>query len=75
MNWHVLIMHCPGCKCIVKVDEVSFRADRMVRIEGVCPGCHRRLYLEETWEQALPKEERPRVDFDLEHWNPQGRPS
>lgn len=76
MKWHVLIMRCPGCNGrVVPVDEVAFRADQMVRIEGNCTGCNRRLFIEETWQEAIPADELPQLEFDLTHWQPHGKPN
>ena len=76
MNWHVLTMRCPACNGkVVPVDEVMFRADRMVRIEGNCKGCGRRLFLEESWDDATPREESPEVYVDLASWQPKGKPN
>lgn len=75
MTWHVCFMRCPACNGeVVKVDEVAFRADRKVRIEGTCPRCHRRLFLEESVEDAIPHDETS-VEFNLERWEPKGKPS
>ena len=79
MTYHPLVTKCPRCQLCVDTNEVSFRLDRMIMIEGTCPQCKALVYQEFTLGEVMDtivRLENPHSpEFDLAHYEVKGRPS